>query len=138
MARDYYEVLGVDRDAGADELQRAFRTLARRHHPDISKAPDAEERFKEINEAYHVLSDPETRRRYDRFGADFRRVPEGFEEAAGAGGRGAGRPTASGGRIAVAPRASTWTISSATCSAVARPAPVDRGRTRSARTARPS
>lgn len=87
MARDYYEVLGVDRDAGADELQRAFRTLARRHHPDISKAPDAEERFKEINEAYHVLSDPETRRRYDRFGADFRRVPEGFEEAAGAGGR---------------------------------------------------
>jgi curved DNA-binding protein len=88
MARDYYEVLGVDRDAGADELQRAFRTLARRHHPDISKAPDAEERFKEINEAYHVLSDPETRRRYDRYGADFRRVPEGFEEAAGAGRRG--------------------------------------------------
>jgi len=91
MARDYYEVLGIDRDAGADELQRAFRTLARRHHPDISKAPDAEERFKEINEAYHVLSDPETRRRYDRYGADFRRVPEGFQEAAGAGGR--GRPS---------------------------------------------
>jgi curved DNA-binding protein len=84
MARDYYDVLGVDRNADADEIQRAFRTLARRHHPDISKAPDAEDRFKEINEAYQVLSDPETRRRYDRYGPDFRRVPEGFEEAAGA------------------------------------------------------
>jgi curved DNA-binding protein len=88
MARDYYEVLGVGRDAGADEIQRAFRTLARRHHPDISKEPDAEERFKEINEAYQTLSDPATRSRYDRYGADFRRVPEGFEEAAGAGRRG--------------------------------------------------
>jgi curved DNA-binding protein len=82
MARDYYDVLGVSRDADADELQRAFRMLARRHHPDISKAPDAEDRFKEINEAYHVLSDPETRRRYDRFGPDFRKVPEGYEGAA--------------------------------------------------------
>ena len=88
MARDYYEVLGVRRDADADEIQRAFRTLARRHHPDISKEPDAEERFKEINEAYQTPSDPATRSRYDRYGEDFRRVPEGFEEAAGAGGRG--------------------------------------------------
>jgi len=106
MARDYYEVLGVNRDADADELQRAFRTLARRHHPDISRSPDAEERFKEINEAYHVLSDPETRRRYDRYGADYRRVPEGYErEPAGAGspfGQGGGwssRPGDAGGGI---------------------------------------
>jgi curved DNA-binding protein len=76
MARDYYEVLGVSRDANADELQRAFRQLARRHHPDVNKDPSAEERFKEINEAYGVLSDPATRARYDRYGPDFRRMPD--------------------------------------------------------------
>ncbi len=76
MARDYYQVLGVSRDASADELQRAFRTLARRNHPDVNKDPAAEERFKEINEAYHVLADPETRARYDRFGPDFRQIPD--------------------------------------------------------------
>ncbi len=89
MARDYYEVLGISRDAGADEVQQAYRKLARRHHPDVNKSPDAEEKFKEINEAYQVLKDPEMRRRYDRFGANFRQVPEGYEEMAGAG-RGAG------------------------------------------------
>ncbi|MFZ3307144.1 MAG: DnaJ domain-containing protein, partial [Mycobacterium sp.] len=93
MARDYYEVLGVSRDATADQLQQAFRTLARNYHPDVNKDPAAEDRFKEINEAYHVLSDPATRKRYDRFGEDFRQVPEDWEErvGAGAGGfRGAG------------------------------------------------
>ena len=80
MARDYYEVLGVSRDATADEIQQAYRKLARQHHPDVNKDPAAEERFKEINEAYHVLSDPETRKRYDRFGEDFRQVPEDWEE----------------------------------------------------------
>ncbi len=85
MARDYYEVLGVPRTAGADELQNAYRRLARANHPDVNKDPSAEERFKEINEAYHVLSDPDLRRRYDRFGPDFRQVPEGYEEAAAAG-----------------------------------------------------
>lgn len=88
MARDYYEVLGVPRDAGAEQLQQAYRKLARRHHPDVNKDPAAEERFKEINEAYHVLSDPDTRRRYDRFGEDFRRIPEDYEERVAAGGYG--------------------------------------------------
>ena len=90
MARDYYEVLGVSRDATADQIQQAFRTLARKHHPDVNKDPAAEDRFKEINEAYHVLSDPETRKRYDRFGEDFRQVPEDWEERVGAGAGGVG------------------------------------------------
>src|ERR687888_247334 len=85
MARDYYEVLGVPRTADADALQAAYRRLARANHPDVNKDPAAEERFKEINEAYHVLSDPDLRRRYDRFGPDFRQVPEGYERAAAAG-----------------------------------------------------
>jgi curved DNA-binding protein len=84
MARDYYEVLGVSRDAGPDELQQAFRRLARANHPDVNKDPEAEERFKEINEAYSVLSDPELRKRYDRFGEDYRRVPDDWEERVGA------------------------------------------------------
>ena len=89
MARDYYEVLGVPRDADAEQLQQAYRGLARANHPDINKDPAAEERFKEVNEAYHVLSDPETRRRYDRFGPDFRQVPEDYAQRAAAGaGRG--------------------------------------------------
>ena len=66
--RDYYDVLGVGRGAGDDEIKAAFRKLARQYHPDVNKEPDAEEKFKEINEAYGVLSDPEKRARYDRFG----------------------------------------------------------------------
>lgn len=93
MARDYYEVLGVPRTATADELQSAYRKLARANHPDINKDPGAEDRFKEINEAYHVLADPDTRRRYDRFGPDFRQVPPGYENTAPPGWRpGAGAP----------------------------------------------
>ncbi|MFE9768213.1 DnaJ C-terminal domain-containing protein [Streptomyces sp. NPDC005808] len=90
MARDYYEVLGVPRDASSEDIQQAFRKLARKHHPDINKDPRAEERFKEINDAYSVLSDPKTRRRYDRFGENFRQIPEDYDErvAAGAGARG--------------------------------------------------
>ncbi|HEX4907833.1 MAG TPA: DnaJ domain-containing protein, partial [Actinomycetes bacterium] len=55
MARDYYEALGVPRTADADQLQEAYRRLARRYHPDVNKDPGAEEQFKEVNEAYHVL-----------------------------------------------------------------------------------
>ncbi|MEU7488540.1 J domain-containing protein [Streptomyces sp. NPDC042319] len=93
MARDFYEVLGVPRTADRDEIQRAYRTLARRYHPDVNKDPEAEERFKEVNEAFSVLSDPEQRTKYDRFGEDFRKIPDDWEErvAAGAGaGAGAG------------------------------------------------
>jgi curved DNA-binding protein len=74
-ARDFYETLGVSRDASPEELQRVYRKLARTYHPDINKDPGAEERFKDISEAYDVLSDPEQRRRYDAFGPDFRQVP---------------------------------------------------------------
>src|SRR5258706_1105055 len=77
--RDFYEVLGVSRDATAPDIQRAYRKLARAYHPDVNKDPEAEERFKEVAEAYDVLSDPETRKRYDAYGHDFRQVPEGVD-----------------------------------------------------------
>lgn len=68
MARDYYEILGISRDVDKEEIKRAYRRLARKYHPDINKEPGAEERFKEINRAYEVLSEPETRDRYNRYG----------------------------------------------------------------------
>jgi molecular chaperone DnaJ len=66
--RDYYEVLGLQRNASQEEIRAAFRKMARQYHPDVNKAADAEERFKEINEAYAVLSDEEKRAAYDRYG----------------------------------------------------------------------
>lgn len=68
VRRDYYEILGIARGASEDEIRRAFRSLARRYHPDVNKEPSAAETFKEINEAYEVLSDPDKRQRYDMFG----------------------------------------------------------------------
>src|SRR6266496_1132211 len=66
--RDYYELLGVGRDASEQDVKRAFRRLARELHPDVSEAPDAGERFREVAEAYQVLSNSETRELYDRYG----------------------------------------------------------------------
>ena len=70
--KDYYQTLGVGRDAPADEIRKAFRRLARKYHPDVSKEAGAEERMKEINEAYAVLSDPEKRAAYDQLGRGHR------------------------------------------------------------------
>jgi len=82
-AGDFYQVLGVGRQATPEEIQRAYRKLARRWHPDVNHAPEASSRFQEISEAYHVLSDPEQRRRYDALGPDFRQAaPPGADGAA--------------------------------------------------------
>jgi curved DNA-binding protein len=86
--KDYYQTLGVDRDASAEDIKKAFRKLARKYHPDVSKEADAEQRMKEVNEAYAVLSDPEKRAAYDQVGRgyhpgeEFRPPPDwdaGFE-----------------------------------------------------------
>jgi len=83
--KDYYETLGVARNASQDEIRKAYRKLARKFHPDVSKEPGAENKFKEIAEAYEVLGDPQKRGKYDEFGANYRsgdefRPPPGWEE----------------------------------------------------------
>ena len=106
MTRDAYQILGVSRGADQSEIQRAYRKLARKLHPDVNKDPGAEDKFKELSEAYDVLSDPDQRKRYDAFGEDFRRVgadvdPDAYRRArdyAGAGaGAGGGRSSGWGG-----------------------------------------
>jgi curved DNA-binding protein len=91
--KDYYKILGVPRTATADEIKKAYRKLARQHHPDKSKAKGAEDKFKEANEANEVLSDPKKREAYDSLGANWKAgsqftPPPGWQ--AGRGGRGAG------------------------------------------------
>jgi curved DNA-binding protein len=109
--RDYYETLGVPRDASTEDIRKAYRKLAREHHPDVNKDPGADDRFKEISEAYEVLRDPDKRKRYDQLGANWKAGQDvsgapGWEEVfsrgrqrggAGAGAGGAAGGGASGG-----------------------------------------
>src|SRR5256885_14249321 len=81
--KDYYRILGVDRKADDKTIKSAYRRLARKHHPDVAKTKDAGERFKEISEAYEVLSDPEKRQRYDALGPDWQRYAQAQPGAPG-------------------------------------------------------
>src|SRR4026209_268943 len=103
----YYKLLGVERTASQEEIRKAFRKLARQYHPDVAKnKKEAEEKFKEINEANEVLSDPEKRKKYDALGANWKqgtefRTPPGWESFGGgrSTGRSAGRRGHAGGTV---------------------------------------
>jgi curved DNA-binding protein len=102
--RDYYETLGVPRDASTEDIRKAYRKLARENHPDVNKDPGADDRFKEISEAYEVLRDPDKRKRYDQLGANWKAGQDvsgapGWEEVFRRGGqRGGGGARGGGGR----------------------------------------
>lgn len=86
--KDYYKIMGLSRDASAEDIKRTYRKLARKYHPDVSKEPGAEDKFKEAQEAYEVLRDPEKRKAYDNFGSDWQagqdfRPPPGWEQQQG-------------------------------------------------------
>src|SRR5262245_18087820 len=83
--KDYYRILGIDRKADDKTIKSAYRRLARKHHPDVAKGKDSADRFKEINEAYEVLSDPEKRRRYDSLGPDWQRYAQAPSGSPGGG-----------------------------------------------------
>jgi len=88
--KDYYEILGVSRDVSKEDLKKAYRKLARKYHPDVSKEADAEAKFKELGEAYEVLKDPEKRAQYDQFGSNYQNgqsftPPPGWGQQGGAG-----------------------------------------------------
>ena len=86
--RDYYEILGVSKSASTEELKKAYRKLALKFHPDKNKAPEAEEKFKAIGEAYDVLSDPKKRQIYDQYGEEGLKAGAGSGPPPGAGGMG--------------------------------------------------
>ena len=87
--KDYYQTLGVARDVSKEDLKKAYRKLARKYHPDVSKEPDAEAKFKELGEAYEVLKDPDKRAQYDQFGANYKNG-QSFTPPPGWGGQGGG------------------------------------------------
>src|SRR5436190_571670 len=84
--KDYYKTLGVAKNASIDDIKKAYRKLARQYHPDVNKKPDAEKKFKEVNEANEVLSDPEKRKRYDTVGPDWEQFAQGRGRPSGTGG----------------------------------------------------
>jgi len=87
MAKDFYQVLGIARDADEKAIKGAYRKLARKFHPDVNpNNPDAEAKFKEISSAHEVLADPEKRKLYDQYGENFDKIPPGYEQHAGSGG----------------------------------------------------
>lgn len=99
--QDYYQILGVARDAAAEDIKKAYRRLARKYHPDVSKESGAEERFKEVAEAYEVLRDPEKRAAYDQLGSNWRagqefRPPPGWQGGPGGSGGSGGQPFTGG------------------------------------------
>ncbi len=106
--KDYYAILGVKKDASQDEIQKAYRKLARKLHPDVNKAPEAEVKFKEVGEAYEVLKDPDKRQKYDQYGSAWKRAqqtgggaPPGWEgfDFSGFGGGGGGQGFGGGGEF---------------------------------------